>query len=190
MPVKSFQDRKLAILITILVTVLATSLGVYKTSAIYTKKVEAGFYDGVAPKGEGFTQPGINYYLNNCANEALNLATVMAGYPELSEKSEALLSARRELLTDGSIAYKQAAFRLMDSCFGGLADAAKGAALSDVDAKALSDYVSNYRGAVTVISSSAYNGTVTEYLDGRSPLMQSFSGLIPMKEPAYFTLSE
>ena len=187
---KALQDRKLAIMITIIVAVLATSLGVYKTSAAYTKKIEAGFYNGVYLKDEGYTQPGINHHLDNCAAEALNLATVLGKYPGLSGKADSVLAARRELLDAGSIAAKQASYLTMASCVYDLTSAAKNVDLSENDIKALTGYSSIFSGALTAISGSVYNDTVTEYLDGRSPFMGTFSGIIPMKEPAYFELPD
>ena len=181
----TLKDRKLAILITIMIVIVATALGVYKTSYSYTKKIESGFYNDAMSGGRATC---INSYLDNCASYAKGLATMMAKYPALADKSEALMLAQRELLDAATITLKESANARMVECFKALSSAAAGSVLTDErDAEALAGYSSDFYNAQRLIGQSGYNDTVTAYLDGRSPFMKIFDASIKMKTPAYFT---
>ena len=187
---KLFKNRIFAILLTVVVAVLATLLGVYRTANRMTHQVEAMFYDGVYLKNEGYTQPGIDSHLNNASNAALGFATIAVNYPELSEKSENLVLARRELLAVVGVGDKSAAAVRMWDRFSDIVDAMSNdlpdGDMSGRDMAAMTQYFNTFVGAYNAISVSVYNDKVTEYLDGRSFLARAFGALVSAREPDRF----
>ena len=187
---KVLKSRKAAILITVVIAILATLLGVYRTSNKYTRDIEAMFYDGVYLKSEGYTQPGIESHLNNAANAALGLATLMETYPELEFQVEKLKSARRGLLAAETISEKNIAFLEMRERYIDLDNASLNEGLnlgiSERDIIAVSQYDSTFFGALNALSASGYNDEVMEYLNSRSFLTRLLVVFTPAREPEYF----
>ena len=177
-------------MITVAVAVAGTLSGVAGTANRMTRDVEAMFYDGVYLKDEGYTQPGINAHLNEAANAALGLATIMRSYPELADKAEALITARRELIAAEKISEKRSASMEMWAGFYELTEAAGNVSsktgISDSDMAAAFKYSDTFRGAYNAISRSAYNYRVAEYLNGRSVLTRFIGAFISAREPDYF----
>ena len=184
---KLLKKRKFAILLTIIVAIIATMIGVYSTSVRYTRDVEAMFYSGVEHKGEGYTQPGISSHLDNCVNAALNLATVLEKYPELAGKSEDLLSARRDLLAAVKISDKSSAYINMRTAFNDLLNAAVSVDLTERDMTATAQHFLLFNGAANAMSNSRYNEEVVGYLNGRSALMRFIGTFVPTREPEFFS---
>ena len=185
---KFLKNRKTAILITVVTAIIATLIGVYKTSGRDTRDIEAMFYDGVYLKDDGYTQASIDSHLGNSADAALGLATIMEKRPELADKAAALLSARRELIAAESISGKSAAYSGLVSCFDELIRAALSAELTDRESGAAAEYVSTFNGAGKAMLGSGYNKMVMEYLDGRSPFIRIISVFIPVRSPDTFDL--
>lgn len=184
---KLLKKRSFAILLTIVVAILATLLGVYKTSVRDTREIEAMFNDGVYLADAGYTQPGIATHINNCADAALGLATITEKYPELAGISGELILARRELLSATSIRDKGHAYSIMTLCYYDLySTAALNANLSERDINAAEQYSSTYAGARSAVAASGYNGEVMRYLDGRSALVRFISAFVPIKAPDSF----
>jgi len=144
------------------------------------------FYDGVYLSDAGYTQPAISSHLENGANAALGLATLLGNYPELAGKSGELLSARRELLAAGSIGDKSLANQKTNDLVIGLLDAAMSVNLTERDINAASQYYSTFIGASNAIANSNYNVKVSDYLNGRSVLMRILGIFVPAKEPDFF----
>ena len=185
------KNRKIAVLIAVVVAVLATLFGVYRTSARYTRNIEVMFYDGVYLKDEGYTQPGIGSHLNNAANAALGLATVMAdGDSGMAHTAGEVLSARRDLIAASSISDKSAANLRMWHGFLSLVSMMESewpkAVVSGRERDAEMQFFEPFRVASNAMSSSKYNDKVTEYLDGRSVLMRTICILVPERKPEYF----
>ena len=187
---KFLRKRKTAVLITVAAAIAATLLGVAGTANRMTRDIEAMFYNGVYLKDEGYTQPGIDSHLNEASNAALGLATIMGNYPELSDKAEALISARSGLLSAKRISEKRLANLRMWASFNELAEAAgnvpPNTGMSERDKAAASKYTDTFRGAYIAISSSAYNDKVSEYLSGRSVLTRFLGAFVSASEPEYF----
>ena len=183
-------NRKFAVLITVAVAVLATLFGVYRTSARYTRKIEALFYDGVYLRDEGYTQPGIEAHLENSANAALGFAAFMDKYPEFAPQAEELIFARRELLAAKGIGEKSAAYLEMSRLFYALFFKQLDAYLPGRDVDAARRYYDTFYGAATAIFNSGYNDEVREYLDGRSFLMRFAGAFAPVREPEYFIITQ
>lgn len=188
-----FGDRKIAILITVVVAVLATLFGVYRTSNRNKREIEAMFSDGVFIEDGGYTEPGIASHLSNAADAALGLATITANYPEFAEKADELTLARRDLLTANGISGKGSAFLVMSNCFYELfmsaANTKTPGQVSDLSARdleAAKSYCRTYDGASIAILNSGYNDKVAEYLEGRSMLNRLIGLLVFAKQPASF----
>jgi len=185
---KLLKDRKIAIILTVLIAVLATMLGVYKTSASNTRDIEAMFYDGVYIEDGSYTQPGINTHIGNVADAALGLATLLS-YPEFKTEAEALLSARRDYNASRRISDKNAAYKEMGDLITRLCNAAQNAGLTERDMIAVAQYYSTYTGAAAAIKNSQYNTEVWKYLDKRSALMRTIGLFVPTREPEYFIVT-
>ena len=185
------KNRRIVILIAVVVACLETIFGVYRTSARYTRDIEAMFYDGVYLKDEGYTQPGIDSHLNNAANAALGFATLVEKYhPGLQHQAGELISARREFIAAKSIGEKSSAYSAMSSRFYELFRAVSENPDIGLPEHVFSEptikYVETFSGANSAFSSSEYNVRVSEYLDGRSFLMRFIGALAPVREPEYF----
>ena len=183
------SNRRIAILITVVVAVLATMWGVNRTSARYTRDIEAMFYDGVYLKDDGYTEQSISAHLDNSEQVVLRLATVLVNYPELSDKAESSLSYRRELIAAKSIGDKSSAYIRMRDQFIELTDAAKRADLSARDMEAVTQDSTVFNGASIAILNSRYNDKVTEYFEGRSAIARMIGVFTPTKAPAFFLAS-
>lgn len=173
-------------MLTIVVAILATLLGVYKTSVRDTREIEAMFNDGVYLADAGYKQPGIASHLNNCADAALGLATITEKYPELADISGELILARRELLSATDIRDKGYAYTIMTLYYYDLSMAALNANLSERDMNAVEQYTTAYSGAQSAAIASGYNDEVARYLDGRSALVRFISAFVPAKAPDSF----
>lgn len=185
------RNRKIAILITVVAAILATLLGISGTANRDSRDVEAMFYNGVYLKDEGYTQPGIDSHLNNAANAALGLATILEKYPELESQAGELIRARWDLIASAGIGEKSAANLEMCDRFYNLLDATVNTWLSvpitDRDSDALAHYSETFRSASNTISSSRYNDEVAAYLGSRSFIVRVIGIIVPIKEPDYFT---
>jgi len=179
------KNRKTAIIITIVVVILATLLGVRKSLNQLARDVEAMFYDGV-PLEEGYTQRALSAHLGNCADASLGLATLLNGYNELADDAEALLSARRELLAATSIRGKYAAYASMQASFAALTEKAGGMQLTDRDNDAMGQYSSTFSGAGTAIQESKYNEKALSFMDGASFIAKILKPLAIVRSPQTF----
>ena len=183
---KLLGKRSIAILITVVVVIASTLLGVYNTSGRYARQIEKMFYDGVFLSDQGFTQPGINTHLENGANAALGLATLLEKHPELSKSTETLLSARRELMSADGVAQKEQAANKMRDGFIDLLDAARDADLSERDKDAATQFYSVFNGALIAISNSRYNDVVGDHLNSQCALMHLAGNFVSAKQPHSF----
>ena len=180
------RNRGFALLVAVVVAVSALIIGTNRTSDRYASKIEESFYSGVYINAENYTQRSIDSHLNNCADAALGLATMMGAYPELADKADELLTARRELLAAESIKQKGLAGKLTRDRFSQLLDAATSAGLSKRDVDAATEFFSTFSGALTAISGSRYNDKVNEYFDGQSLIARTIGKLANAKQPEAF----
>jgi hypothetical protein len=187
---KVLGNRGVAVIITVVVVIFATLIGVYRSANRVTREVEAMFYDGVYLREQGFTQPGINSHLVNCANAALSLATLMEGYPELSGRVEDLLSARREFMAADSIMLKGSATWAMRDSFFHLLEAARGVDLSDRDKEAAAQLYATFNGALIAAFNSRYNDVVRERVSSQSAILRYLGYSVGAKQPtAYWNVA-
>jgi len=161
-------NRKIAVLITIFVIILATLFGIGRSLNRLARDVEAMFYDGVYLERDRFTQPGINSHLENITQAALDCSSVFASHAELSKESEGLMLARRDMLEAGSISEKYAAYEIIVKAFSEFISKANAVELSDRDFSSVAQYTDTFTGAKGAIESSSYNAKVRSYMDDAS----------------------
>jgi len=183
---KIFGNRKFAILFAVVVAVLATLVGVYGTSARYTREIEAMFYDGVFMEDAGFVQPGINLHLENITQTALDCSSMFAGHAELADVSEALMMARRGMLEAGSISEKYAAYVNIHRAFTDFIDRAHAVELTERDADSVAMYSSTFTGAAGAIQSSEYNTKAGNFMSGASPIAFLLKPFVFVTSPQTF----
>ena len=100
------RNRRTAVLLTIVVAVLATLVGVHRSVARASGDVEQLFYDGVYLESEGYTQQSINSQIEKMVSSALNMATLLQNNPALTNEVSAVIQARRLLYEAHSISDK------------------------------------------------------------------------------------
>jgi len=180
------KNRKFAVLITVVVVILATLLGVRGSLNRLARGAEVMFYEGVSLKDEGYTQPAINPQLLNCAQAALDYAMVMENHPELSGETKALLSARREFIDAKSIREKRSANAGMQQAFAALSEKAGGIELTQKEIDAMAVHTSTFRGAQIAIQNSSYNQQAQSFMDGASILAHLLRPFLFIKPPQTF----
>ena len=163
-----FGNRKVAILITIFIIILATLFGVGKSLNRLARDVEDMFYNGIYLERDGFTQPGINSHLENITQAALDCSSVFASHAELSKESEGLMLARRDMLEAESISEKYAAYEVIAKAFSEFISKSDAVELSERDLSSVALYAGTFTGAMGAIESSSYNARVRSYMDDAS----------------------
>lgn len=170
------KNRKIAILITAIVAILATLLGVRGSLNRLARDVEAMFYE----------DKGVNTLLNNRAASALALATALESYPELKAETENLLTARRGLMNANTIKDRYAANESLQQAFTALEEKAGKLSLSGRDKETLEMHASDFSGARAAIMDSRYNAAAASYLDGVSILARILRPFVFVKPPQAF----
>ena len=183
---KTFKNRKFAVLITVIVAIIATLFGVYKSTSRLSKDIEAMFYDGVTLSKEGYVQPSIASHLKSHTDAALNMATILVKYPQLKDDADNVMRLRRELLDAESIGNKSETFRKMSASVNSITQAALKADLSERDAAAVNQYASTITGAETAIRNSAYNQTASMRWSEQSSITRLIGILLPVRQPEFF----
>lgn len=186
---KLLKNRKIAIVITVIVVLLATLFGVGRSLNRLAANTERMFYDGVYLEGQGFTQPAINTHLENIAQAALDCASVFANHSDLYNQSEALRIARREFLDADGISEKFAAYVGLYDAFTAFFSAVETAGLSDRDREIAAQFSSTFSGAVTAISNSEYNDRARNFMDGVSGFAQLLRPFAFVTPPQVFDWS-
>ena len=181
-----FKDRKIAVLIAVVVIVLATLLGVRGSLSRLSRDIELMFYDGVYMERDGYTQPSIDSQLKRHADATLGLATVLMGYQELEDSAEEVIRLRRVLLEADAIGDKSFAFWNMSRYVYSLTQAAADVALSERDLEAVSSYSATITGAEGFIRDAAYNQESNRLWNEQSFIARIISMLIPIKQPGMF----
>ena len=188
--VKLLKNRFIAVTITIVAVIAATLFGVYNSANRVTREIEAMFYDGVFLEGEGRVQPALASHLENAANAALGLGTILGTYPELAERADALLLAQSELLSAASISRKEAAARSLRDSFLELTHAADGLDLDERDGTAMEHHASMFRGAFSMMQNTAYNDAAEDRLSGQSAILRVVSSFMGANRPGMFHVEQ
>ncbi|MDR1299694.1 MAG: hypothetical protein LBJ84_05525 [Oscillospiraceae bacterium] len=152
------KSRKTAFAALILAVLVFTPIGVRMSFSREGAKVERVFYGGIP--GESYTKPPIDAQLNTYAEAMLGYATVAAKYPDLAGGAEAMLAARRELLSAETAMEKYRAFIDLTQAYYGVHEIIISASRQQNDYDAWNDYGSTRHGANMYIK-----GVVKEYND-------------------------
>ena len=181
---KVLAERKIAILITVVVAVAATLFGVQRSLARLSRDLERMFYDGVPH--DGYVEPGIDSHLDDYADSAMRIAMILKGYPELTESADLTLSWRRELLDAVSISDKSFTFGRLSSTVYMMTKAAESVDLSQRDEEALAQFLTTFNGAEAAIKNSRYSQTVSEEWSKQSAITKILRIFIPARAPGMF----
>ena len=167
-----------------------TMFGAQRSLNALARDVESMFYDGVYVEADGYTQPGIQSQLDKCADQALNLATLLNGYPELAGKAGELLAARRDLLDAQNPASKNPPFNRMLAGFYDLMRTAQNAELTEREKTAVSQYNTAFMGAAGLLDTlcGSYAEEVSEYWDGQSFIARMIGSVTGVPGPREFTI--
>jgi hypothetical protein len=180
------KNRKIAIVITVIVIILATLFGVNRSLNRLAKNVEAMFYDGIYLEDAGFTQPGISQHLSSIAQAALDITSAFTNHPELSAESDALVLARRELMDASSIAEKYVAYQGIQRSSSELLRKAETVDLSDRDIDVLSQFQTIFSGATRAIQDSQYNINARSFMESSSFIAYMLKPFLPVTAPQAF----
>jgi len=164
---KALKNRKIAVLITVIVAILATMFGVGRSLNKLARDVEATFYSGFTLEN-GQPQNGINHHLEILVQSALDCAALLAGNSELSGEAESLLSARSGLLDSKSISEKYSAYQTLYSMSATLIDKALLMELSEREKAAVSQFSNDFKGTTAAIFSNQYNIKALNFMDDAS----------------------
>lgn len=154
------RNRKTAALIAAVVIVVFTLLGVRRSVAGATAKVEKMFYDGVLVGS--YVEPGIAVHLEVRENASNGLVTLSKDHPELSGAAEKMREARRQLLDAATIAQKAEANRRLQAAYREFMKAVEAVSLDDRERNMLATYAGQMDNAQRKIEESAYNIKVDE----------------------------
>jgi len=180
------KNRKVAVLITIVVAVLATLFGVNRSLARLSRSIERMFYDGVYLESEKYTQPSLDSQIAKHTDATLGLATILTNYSGLHDDAEFVIALRRELLDAESIGDKSLAFWTMSRYVNSLVQATAEVGLSARDSDAVSQYSSTINGAEAFIRGAAYNQAVSKQWNEQSSIARAIGLLLPVREPEMF----
>jgi len=179
------KNRKIAIIITVVVVLLAILFGVTRSLNRLATDIESMFYYGVFLEDQGFTQPALNSHLENLAQATLDSVSIFANHPELSNVAEDLRMARRELIDASNIMDKNEAFHNLDRAFLNFWDASL-IELSDRDLEARNQFIDTFNGATTAIQNSAYNDVAVSKWNNVSGFAQLLRPFLPVDPPQTF----
>ena len=183
---KFLKNRKIAVLITVVVAIIATFIGVNMSLSRLSRDIEQMFFDGVYLESEKRTQQSIDSQIEKLSATALNIATLFENRPGLENESASVLNARKELINAVSIRDRGSSLSKMENAFEILVAAAdKIADLNERESLALADYRKSYEGASYFIEDTLapeYNGKVDDFYNSRS----FFAALISRAAPDYF----
>ena len=165
---KLLKNRKIAILITVILAVAASVFGVGRSLNRLARDIEVMFYDGVYLDDAMYTQPGIEAHLKNRLNSALAFAAMMEDFPEAKNETETLLSARNTLISANDISEKYDANRALDSAYWFLYEKANSLELTKRDEDDIAQFTSTFAGAQNAINDSLYNQKALSFMDNAS----------------------
>lgn len=186
-----FKNRKVAAGILALVIILFTILGINRSLWSLSSSIEDLFYDGIYNSDDRYNAPSISSQLDKRINAAMGLITVGNHYEALASQTEALRSARIELLDAKTLPAKYAANEKMENTYPELLHAlASYSGLSSEDKTAVESYASTLSGAQAVIENSSYNEKVQKYYNEtiRAFPLNILNPLVFVDGPDYFNM--
>ena len=153
------KDKRIAVLVMLLMIISGTLIGSYNTLADMRKEALAVFSVGI--HGDGI---GIQGDLNERESIAYNMVIVARRY--LQEDHTLIvnvLEARNELLAAGSIRAMRAADQKLETAVKDLCDVLNGMSLSQQDSRYPSSLYSDFRSRGDTISHDPYNAGATAF---------------------------
>ena len=165
---KLLKNRKIAILITIVVIIFATLFGVGRSLNRLSREAEALFYDGIFLENTGQPQRSIEHHLRVLEQASLDISSIFAIHPPLSDESEALMMARRELIDANSIPEKYSAYKNVQKASAAFLRKAENDDLTEDDREPIEQYQTTFSGVVSAIQRSEYNERAIGFMDEAS----------------------
>jgi len=179
---KLLKNRKFAVVITVIVVVLSTLLGVGRSLNRLAANTESMFYEGVYLEDRGFLQPPLNAHLENLTHLTLDIATTFANHPDLSNHADSIRYTRRSLSDATGIDEKFTAFAVLCSALHSFFYAAGDIELDDTDSDTIALFSSAFTGMLIAIAENAYNSRADTFMDevpGFSLLLSSVVSVTP-----------
>lgn len=167
---KFLTSRTGAIIITVVVILLSTYFGAYRSLTVKVGEIADGFNEGVYytdESGNSYQHKSIRSQLINRSEASINLVSVADTFENAKEDAEALRKAYNELrnllYNDGTPAELCSANKELTVAFNTLHSVLAGEALDTKDAKRIADYKQEMDGAAGEIETSGYNESVREF---------------------------
>lgn len=167
---KFLTSRTGAIVLTVVIILLSTYFGAYRSLTVKVGEIADGFNEGVYytdDSGNTFQHKSIRSQLINRSEASINLVDVADTFDDAQEEAKALREAynnlRNLLYNDGTPAQLCAANKELTTAFDALHTVLAGEALDTKDAKRIADYMLEMDGAADEIEASGYNESVREF---------------------------
>jgi len=180
------KNRGFAITVTVVIAFISMFLGVHRSLNKFSSDIESMFYEGVYIEEGRYTQPSIQSKLDQCADQALGIATIITNNQQLKDNADELVLLRRELLAAESIKAKSASFKNLTGAVDRTSKILADTDLSEADIDSVSDYLSKFNSAEEFIGNAAYNSTASEHWNAQSNIARLFNLLIPVAKPEEF----
>ena len=182
------KSRKFCVPAAVILCIVSLLFGVHKSVAREVREIENSFYEGVYLEDENYTQPALSEQLSNRASAALGIITIAANYDDMKTETDALRDARNGLLEAESIPKKAYYNDKLENAYKAVGEKLSAASLDENEASALSDYAATMSGAMGVIEKSAYNASVSEFVNEtmRAFPLNILKGISFCDTPDYF----
>jgi len=183
---KLLKNRKIAILIAVIVMIFTMLFGVHRSLSRLAKDVEDMFYDGVPIEGTNETWPSINQHLGNLTQSILDTSSMFANHEELSGEAEAMTIARRSFMDADSITDKYSAYQDIQKTSIVFIEKAETFMLYERELITLLDFQTVFRGATRAIQNSEYNERARGFMDEASFIAVLLKPLVFVTSPQVF----
>lgn len=167
---KFLTSRGGAVVICVVIVLLSTYFGAYRSLTVASREVADGFSNGVTytdDSGNTYLHKSIRSQILNRSEASINLASVADTFQEAKEEAQELRGAYNEvrdlIYNGGSLSELYAANKLMGTAFDALYNVLSQAELDTKDAKRIEEYKTEMTGAAGEIETSGYNESVREF---------------------------
>jgi len=184
----NIKNRIIAFLIALIVIVGSTVFSVHRFLGGACQEVTDSFYNGVYNSDWNTTRPSLNKQLNNRYDAANGLYAILAGYPDLSNYTEALRIAKNTLKDATGIHEKYLANQQLEDAFAAALHALQSQPLDGRDQEMLKNYSENFSAARDVIAQCGYNESVREFYRSTLNVFPAnlLRHIIPQRLPVLF----
>ncbi len=167
---KFLTSRTGAIIIAVVIILLSTYFGAYRSLTVKVGEISDGFNEGVYytdDSGNSYQHKSIRSQLINRSEASINLSYVADTYTNAQDESEALRNAYNELrnllYNDGTPSQLCAADKELTAAFNTLYALLSAENLDTKDVKRIAEYKTEMDGAADEILNSGYNESVREF---------------------------